>query len=173
MGRQQLVIIVMGVSGSGKSTLGERLAAELHEPFLEGDRFHPTSNVEKMAAGIPLRDEDRWPWLDKLGSAIAACRAPSGVVASCSALKRAYRERLRLIMGEPAVFVCLVVDRVTLEKRMQSRPAHFMPASLLDSQLKELEIPGPDEPAILLTPAASVESTLADLKTRLAVFRDR
>src|SRR5271163_4917723 len=104
MGREKLAIIVMGVSGSGKSTLGERLAAERDEPFLEGDGYHPISNVEKMAAGIALRDEDRWPWLDRLGSAIASCRTPSGVVASCSALKRAYRDRLRLVIGEPLVF---------------------------------------------------------------------
>jgi gluconokinase len=166
--KEQAAIIVMGVSGSGKSTLGEQLAAELNVPFLEGDRFHPAANVAKMAAGIALQDEDRWPWLKALGSAIAAQRAPSGVVAACSALKRTYRDCLRRIIGEPLIFVCLVIDRSILRKRLHSRPEHFMPPSLLDSQLQSLEIPGPDETAIVLRPAGGAESLLGELLTQLS-----
>jgi carbohydrate kinase (thermoresistant glucokinase family) len=132
-------IVVMGVSGSGKTTVAKDLAARLDGLYLDGDDFHPASNVEKMRHGIPLTNEDRLPWLEHVGRVMRERGAPGHpVVMACSALKRMYRERIR--MQEPAAFfVHLVATRAELERRMQHRHGHFMPASLLDSQLQTLE----------------------------------
>jgi gluconokinase len=135
-------IIVMGVSGSGKSSIGEALAERLGIAFIEGDALHPAANVEKMSKGIPLTDEDRWPWLDRIGTEIAESLARGrGVVASCSALKCVYRERLRKAAGGHLHFVYLDGSKELLSRRMGERKGHFMPASLLESQLKTLEVP--------------------------------
>ncbi len=146
-----LAIVVMGVSGSGKSTLGAALAARLDCPFLEGDGFHSAANVAKMREGIALTDADRWPWLDHLGAAMGqAVRQGGVVVAACSALKRAYRERLATATAEPIAFALLDAPLAELARRMGNRPGHYMPPSLLDSQLDTLERPGADEPALTL-----------------------
>ncbi|PTR09711.1 gluconokinase [Novosphingobium sp. GV055] len=146
-----LAIVVMGVSGSGKSTLGAALAARLDCPFLEGDGFHSAANVAKMREGIALTDADRWPWLDHLGAAMGqAVRQGGVVVAACSALKRAYRERLATAAAEPIAFALLDAPLAELARRMGNRPGHYMPPSLLDSQLDTLERPGADEPALTL-----------------------
>jgi len=139
-------VVVMGVSGCGKSFIGSALAAALGLPFLEGDALHPIPNVQKMAAGIALTDVDRWPWLDRIGAEIAGSK--TGVVVSCSALRKAYRDRLRKAAGGPLAFVFLDGAYATLAARVSSRPAHFMPASLLDSQLATLESPA-GEPLVL------------------------
>ncbi|MBB4437936.1 gluconokinase [Rhizobium leguminosarum] len=137
-----LAVIVMGVSGCGKSSVGERLAAQNGMPFLEGDQLHPAENVEKMAQGISLTDDDRLPWLDRIGAEIrTAQEASQGLVISCSALKRHYRDRLRQAATGRLVFVFLEGSRELLLSRMQARQGHFMPASLLDSQLETLEPP--------------------------------
>lgn len=144
-------IIVMGVSGCGKSTLGGLLAQALACPFLEGDQYHSPEAVEKMRRGQPLTDEDRWPWLDRLGQAIASARREPGVaVAACSALRRSYRDSLRATIGGPVQFILLENSRDALLDRVGNRPGHYMPASLLDSQLATLERPQPDEGAMLL-----------------------
>jgi len=144
-------IIIMGVSGSGKSTLASLLAEKLACPFLEGDAFHSEANVAKMRRGEALTDADRWPWLDRLGTAIGVAVAGEGLaVAACSALKRAYRDRLRAAAVAPALFVLLEVERGELVRRLHSRTHHYMPASLLDSQLAILERPGTDEMALTL-----------------------
>lgn len=144
-------IVVMGVSGCGKSTLGGLLAQALACPFLEGDEYHSPEAVEKMRRGRPLTDEDRWPWLDRLGQAIASAREQRGVaVAACSALRRSYRDRLRATIDGPVRFVLLENSRQALLDRVGNRPGHYMPASLLDSQLATLERPLPDEGAMLL-----------------------
>ncbi|MFS0773448.1 gluconokinase [Sphingomonas sp. 1P08PE] len=141
----------MGVSGSGKSTLGIRLADAFHCPFLEGDDFHDAAAVEKMRSGEPLTDDDRWPWLDRLGRALAVAAQEHGrAVAACSALRRVYRERLEAAVGGATRFVLLDNDRDVLARRMAARPGHYMPASLVDSQLATLERPEADEPAITL-----------------------
>lgn len=146
-----LAIVVMGVSGSGKSTLGAVLAMRLGCGFLEGDDFHSTANVDKMRQGVALTDEDRWPWLEALGAAIGRTVATDHVaVAACSSLKRSYRERLAAAAGTPIVFVLLDVTHGELERRLGNRIDHYMPASLLDSQLQTLERPGIDEPALVL-----------------------
>lgn len=144
-------ILIMGVSGSGKSTLAALLAATLHCPYLEGDAFHSAENIEKMRAGKPLQDEDRWPWLDCLGAAAASSITANGlVVLTCSALKRSYRERLRRTIQNSVSFVLLTANREELARRLSDRSNHYMPASLLTSQLAALERPEDDEGAIVL-----------------------
>ena len=132
-------IIVMGVSGSGKSTVGEKLAAALDLPFLEGDSLHPKANVDKMASGIPLQDEDRWPWLDTIGERLAT--AENGIIVSCSSLKKSYRERLRNASQGPLLFVFLDGSFDVLHEHMGHRTGHFMPVTMLESQLATLESP--------------------------------
>lgn len=132
----------MGVSGSGKSLVGAKAAEALSIPFIEGDQLHPEKNVAKMSAGIPLEDADRWPWLDRIGAELARTTAASGsAIAACSALKKAYRYRLRDAVGPHLRFVFLAGSRELLEERMTARKHHFMPASLLDSQFATLESP--------------------------------
>lgn len=154
-----LSIIVMGVSGSGKSTLAKALAAAVDCPFLEGDEFHSPESVQKMRAGTPLTDADRWPWLERLGHAIATAVAEHGIaVASCSALKRIYRDRLRATIAVPVCFVLLEASRDELTRRMTHRAGHYMPVTLLDSQLATLERPGADELAVTIDASLPVET---------------
>ncbi len=155
-------VVVMGVSGSGKSTVGAALADALGIPFEDGDALHPAANVAKMAAGIPLDDANRAPWLDAIVELLA--RGP--VVVACSALRRAYRDRLRAAAPELAL-VLLDGDRELLAERMAARPGHFMPASLLDSQLATLERPAPDEHALIVDVAAPVDEIVASLLSSL------
>ncbi|KAB0571117.1 gluconokinase [Brucella pituitosa] len=129
----------MGVSGSGKSTVGEKLASALNLPFLEGDSLHPKANVDKMASGIPLQDEDRWPWLDKIGERLAT--AENGIIVSCSSLKKSYRDRLRNASRGPLLFVFLDGNFDVLYEHMGHRTGHFMPVAMLESQLATLESP--------------------------------
>jgi len=156
-------VVVMGVSGSGKTTVGAALADALGLRFVDGDALHPAANVAKMAAGIPLDDADRAPWLDAIGAVLAA----GPVVVACSALKRAYRDRLRAAApGLQLVF--LDGDPALLASRMTARPGHFMPASLLDSQLATLERPEPDEHALtadIARPAGEIVTALAERMT--------
>lgn len=140
------LLVVMGVSGSGKTTVGRMLAARLAWPFAEGDDFHPPANIDKMASGHPLTDEDRWPWLAAIGRWIdERIEAAEDGVVTCSALKRSYRDVLR----RPEVaFVHLTGDRAAIAERVAARHGHFMPAALLDSQLATLEPPDADERVI-------------------------
>ncbi|MFL6710022.1 MAG: gluconokinase [Massilia sp.] len=153
--------VVMGVSGSGKSAVGARLAAALDAPFVEGDAFHPAQNVARMAAGISLTDADRAPWLAELAGRIkAAAEAGTPMVLACSALKRRYRDLLR--SGDAGLrFIHLTGDPAVLATRMGQRPGHFMPVSLLESQLRDLEPLGPDEHGIVLDIAATPDEQVA------------
>ncbi|WGH78185.1 gluconokinase [Jannaschia ovalis] len=140
-----LKLVVMGVTSTGKTEVGQRLAARLDGRFIDGDDLHPPANVAKMAKGIPLEDADRWPWLDSVGEALAATEGT--VVIACSALKRAYRDRIRDAAGAVR-FVHLTGPKSVIAERMKRRTGHFMPLSLLDSQLATLEPPRPDEDAV-------------------------
>lgn len=146
-----LALVVMGVSGSGKSTFGTALAAALDCRFVEGDAFHDAAAIARMRAGHALTDADRWPWLDRLGAAVGAAVQSEGVcVLACSALRRVYRERLSAAIGAPTRFVLLDTGREELLHRLETRPHHYMPASLLTSQLETLEPPEADEAALTL-----------------------
>ena len=140
-------LIVIGPSGNGKSTLAFALAERLGWEFVEGDLHHPPENLAKMARGEPLTDEDRAPFIDSIGRALA--QAEHGAVASCSALRRAYRDRLRTF-DRNLVLICPQIPREELLQRMTARPGHFMPPSLLDSQLATFEPPAEDEATIAL-----------------------
>lgn len=160
----------MGVSGSGKSTLGAALAGALGCPFLEGDAYHDATAVAKMRSGEPLCDDDRWPWLDRLGAAVSTAVGEHGIaVTACSALKRVYRDRLIAAIDAPVRFVLLDNSREELERRLAGRARHYMPPSLLDSQLATLERPAPDEPAAAFDAGAPLDrlcaETLAWLRT--------
>ncbi|MCB1487112.1 MAG: gluconokinase [Bauldia sp.] len=164
-GNKPTAIVVMGVAGSGKTVIGEALAERLGLPMLEGDSFHPEANVRKMSSGVPLTDDDRWPWLDAIGKAIG--ETPGGVIAACSALKRAYRDRLTAAAGRPLLFLFLDGSREVLASRIGNRKGHFMPPGLLDSQLATLEPPGPDELTIRVDVAPPVAEVVAEALTAL------
>ncbi|RYB06432.1 gluconokinase [Lichenibacterium ramalinae] len=164
-----LPVVVMGVSGSGKSTVAAQLAGRIGLPYIDGDDLHPQSNVDKMHAGTPLDDEDRWPWLDRVAATLNERSAgQGGVILACSALKRAYRDRLRTGTGGNVRFAFLDVDMDEIERRLKRRVHHFMPAHLLQSQFDTLERPGPDETDVLTVPAhGPAEDLVADLARRL------
>jgi carbohydrate kinase (thermoresistant glucokinase family) len=156
-------LVVMGVSGSGKSTLGRMIAARLGIEFLDGDDFHSAENVAKMAAGTPLTDDDRAPWLDRLAGILAARRAEGkAIVLACSSLRRRYRDRLRA--GSPLVFVYIAGDASVFGPRMAAREGHFMPAALLESQLRTLEPPGPDEDVITIDGAGTTGEQVEEFR---------
>jgi len=159
-------IVIMGVSGSGKTTLGGRVAAALGYTFVEGDDLHPAANVAKMSAGIALTDDDRWPWLDRVADALRTLSG-AGCVVSCSALRRAYRDHIRARSGVAVTFVHPEVDFPTLSHRMENRPGHYMPPSLLDSQWATLEHPGIDEAAIRLAGTSSPEALTSQVLDHL------
>lgn len=162
------VVVVMGVSGAGKSTIGPLLAERLGVPYAEADTFHSPANVAKMAAGTPLTDADRAPWLDAIGAWARDRAGRGGGVVSCSALKRAYRDRLRAA-APGVVFVHLSGDRELLARRMAARTDHFMPVSLLDSQLATLQPLGDDEAGVTV----DVGDDPAEVAERAAVALGR
>ncbi|SES43722.1 gluconokinase [Actinokineospora terrae] len=142
------VVVVMGVAGSGKTTVATLLAEQLQVPLAEADEFHPAANIAKMSAGTPLTDEDRWPWLDAIADWIRERAHNGGGVVTCSALKRSYRDLLG--RDERVFFVHLNGSRELLADRMRGRSGHFMPVSLLDSQLADLEPLAEGEPGLEL-----------------------
>jgi len=163
------LVIIMGVSGSGKTTIGQALARRLHAPFIEGDEHHPPANIEKMRAGIPLDDADRWPWLTDLAHALADAAKSKGVaVGACSALKRAYRDFLVEQAGEPILFVHLDGTPELIGERVSRRQHAYMPQSLLPSQLTALEPPDPAAENALVVPAdEGVEKIVRTILKRL------
>jgi gluconokinase len=162
------VLVVMGVSGSGKTTVAALLAGRLNWEFADGDDFHPPANVEKMHGGVPLTDDDRWPWLGAIAAWIDATRSAGGHgVVACSALRRRYRDVL--LGGRPDVrLVYLQGDRDLIGRRQAARHNHFMPTNLMKSQFETLEEPGPDEDPIVV----SVEARPLEIVARiLALLR--
>ena len=160
--------IVMGVAGAGKTTIAELLAKRLGYPLIEGDAHHPEANIEKMSAGIPLDDDDRKPWLEELGALMRKSDGP--VVLTCSSLKRKYRDLLRQTSGSDVLFVYLHGTPELLAERMNSRTGHFMPPSLLESQLANLEVPEEDENSVQVdigpAPEVIVDRIIASLAAR-------
>jgi gluconokinase len=155
-----VIVVVMGVSGAGKTTIGEVLARELGWRYIDADDYHPAANVEKMAAGTPLQDADRWPWLDKLN---AVLKEQDDAVLGCSALKESYRRRLTAGLREFRI-VYLHGDRELLRRRAEGRKHRYMPASLLQSQLDALE---PPRGAIEIDVAQPVEACVAQIRAAL------
>ena len=151
-------IVVMGVSGSGKTTIAKAVVAATGWAFAEGDDFHPAANVEKMRSGHPLTDEDRWPWLDAIAAWIGDReRAGESAVVTCSALRRPYRDLLR--RGHPSVrFAHVTASEQQLNERVTQRKGHYMPASLLSSQLATLEPLAPDEPGAVIVTEGSPDT---------------
>jgi gluconokinase len=163
------MIVIFGVSGVGKTTVGKLLARELGWRFLEADDFHPASNLEKMRSGHPLTDKDRWPWLEQLRQQIErSLSAGENAVLACSALKRSYRDHLRI--SDEVNFVFLRGDYALVEKQLRSRHGHFMNAKLLQSQFDDLEEPQPDENVLTVelgpTPEKIVDRIEAELNLR-------
>jgi gluconokinase len=167
--RLPCALVVMGVSGSGKTTIASGLAERLHWTFEDGDKFHPKSNVEKMSAGHPLTDEDRWPWLNAIADEIErVCRAGEHAVIACSALKRTYRDFL--VRGRDDVrIVYLNGTRDLIARRLAVRKNHFMPPGLLESQFKTLEAPGADENPVTVSIDAPVDAIVDDIVLKLGL----
>ena len=161
-----MIVIIFGVSGAGKTTVGKLLARELGWRIVEADDFHPAANIEKMRNGRPLTDEDRWPWLDCLRKQIEQLlSAGENAVLACSALKRAYRDRLRV--SDEVKFVFLRGDHALVEKQLRSRHGHFMDAILLQSQFDDLEQPQPDENVLTIELGRPPEEIVERIKAKL------
>lgn len=153
-----MIVVVMGVCGSGKTSVGRLIAQRMDWVFIEGDDLHPKTNRRKMAAGIPLTDEDRWPWLDRIAAEMRRRDGEGGsMVVACSALRQVYRDRLRG-SGADVRFLHLVGDAALLRARMEQREGHFMPVGLLESQLATLEPAGVGEAVHDLDIAEDVET---------------
>jgi gluconokinase len=163
-----VIVVLMGVSGCGKTAVGQALAADLGWPFFDGDDYHPAANVAKMAAGTPLTDADRWPWLDRLAAEMAAVNARGGdAVFACSALRQTYRDRFRSA-GEVR-FVHLAGDYATIAARLAARSHRYMPPSLLKSQFATLE---PPTDAIVVDVRATIPEQVAKIRAALG-FAER
>ena len=161
-----MIIIIFGVSGAGKTTVGMLLARELGWRFIEADDFHPAANIEKMRSGRPLTDKDRWPWLERLREQITrSLAAKENTVLACSALKRAYRERLRV--SDDIKFVFLRGDYAFIEDQLRQRRGHFMNPALLRSQFADLEQPGPAEDVLTVKLGPTPEELVKEIKLKL------
>jgi gluconokinase len=161
-----VIVIVFGVSGAGKTTIGKLLAEELSWQFYEADDFHPDANIEKMRSGRPLMDEDRWPWLGHLREQITrSLAAKENAVLACSALKHAYRDRLRV--SDDVKFVFLRGDYALIENQLRRRRGHFMNPALLRSQFADLEEPGSEEDALTIELGRTPQELVEEIKTKL------
>lgn len=160
-------IMIMGIMACGKSRIGAEIAQRLGAEYIEGDDWHPAPNVEKMRSGVPLSDEDRWPWLDQLAMAVRDKQdADVQVVFSCSALKRVYRDRLRQTLPNLQT-VCLMLDAETAARRASGRADHFMPTALVDSQLAAFEAPEADPRTAIVDASAPFDRVLMDVERAL------
>jgi gluconokinase len=165
-----VIVIIFGVSGAGKTTVGKLLARQLGWRFIEADDFHPEANVEKMRSGHPLTDEDRWPWLERLQQQIEQLlSARENAVLACSALKRAYRDRLHV--NDEVKFVFLRGNYALVEKQLRSRHGHFMDANLLQSQFDDLEEPQPDENVLTIELGGTPKEIVEEIEAKLHLAR--
>jgi gluconokinase len=161
-----VIVIVFGVSGAGKTTIGKLLAQELGCRFYEADDFHSQANIDKLRRGIPLTDEDRWPWLENLRQLIKrSLESGENAVLACSAPKRAYRERL--CVSDQVKFVFLHGDYALIEKQLRQRRGHFMNPELLRSQFADLEEPKPDEDVVTIEPGRTPQELVEEIKAKL------
>jgi gluconokinase len=161
-----VIVIVFGVSGAGKTTIGKLHAQELGWRFYEADDFHSQANIDKLRRGIPLTDDDRWPWLENLRQLIKrSLEAGENAVLACSALKRAYRERLRV--SDEVKFVFLRGDYALIEKQLRQRRGHFMNPELLRSQFADFEEPRPDEDVITIELGRTPQEVVEEMKAKL------
>jgi gluconokinase len=167
-GAGRAAVVVMGVAGAGKTTVGKRLAERLGVEFIDGDNLHTAAARAKMGAGRALDDADRWPWLDRIAAALADPAAPRGRVVACSALKRAYRDRLRAGVGTALRFVYLKADPDLMRARVAGRRGHYMPASLVDSQFATLEPPIGETDVVTLAADADLDAAIPELTRGLA-----
>lgn len=158
-------IVIMGISGCGKSTLGRGLAAATGYRFVEGDELHPAENIAKMSAGVALTDEDRWPWLERIADELKAAEEGDGCIVSCSALRYAYRHLLNTRSARPLLFIFPQLPVEIIRSRLRNRPNHYMPLSLIDSQVATLELPRPEENVLTIDGAAD-PSRCVDLVMR-------
>lgn len=162
-GASQVIVVLMGVAGSGKTTIGSRLAMELGWQFFDGDDYHSPANIAKMRNGIPLTDEDRAPWLEKLRSLIAERMASGkGAVLACSALKQVYRDKLKA--GPEVRFVFLTASHEVLQRRLEARASHYMKGNMLESQLATLELP---QDAVVVDVSGTVEDSVRQAREKL------
>jgi gluconokinase len=166
-GAKRVAVVVMGVSGSGKTTVGKRLAERLGVVFVDGDDLHTPAARAKMGSGLPLDDADRWPWLDRIAAALVDPAASGGAVVACSALKRAYRDRLRAGVGPTLRFVYLEASPDLMRARVAGRHGHYMPASLVDSQFAALEPPVAETDVIAIAADAKLENEIPKLVAEL------
>lgn len=161
-----MIVIIFGVSGAGKTTIGKLLAREVGWRFVEADDFHRAANIEKMRSGRPLTDEDRWPWLERLRKQIKrSLTTGENAVLACSALKRAYRDRLHV--SEGVKFVFLRGDFALIEKQLRSRRRHFMDRDLLQSQFDDLEEPQPGEHVLTIQLGGTLGEIVGEIKAKL------
>ena len=161
-----MIVIVFGVSGAGKTTVGKLFAEDHGWRFYEADDFHPRANIDKMRKGIPLTDEDRWPWLNSLRRQIErSLSAKENAVLACSALKRVYRDRLRV--GEEVKFIFLRGDYALIEEQLRQRRGHFMNPALLRSQFADLEEPAPDEDVLTIKLGPTPEELVKEIDVKL------
>ncbi len=160
----RLAVVVMGVSGSGKSTVAARLATQLDAEYLDGDDFHSEAAKAKMAAGHALTDQDRWPWLDRIGARLAEGHR---TIIACSALRRVYRDRLRQAAGHGLRFAYLKADKDVMRARVAERRGHFMPASLVDSQFATLESPEGEPDTVTVAASLDLDTEVANLVAAL------
>ena len=164
------VFVLMGVSGAGKSTVGRRVADELALTFIEGDEFHPQANVQKMAGGTPLTDQDRVPWIEALAQGINVRQPPRDAIVACSALSKLVRDLLRARVTEPLYFILLHADAATIQQRLATRPRHFMKPGMLGSQLAALQLP---EDALVVDVSHPFDVVCADVAGRIRSIIER